>query len=57
MGVSIVDKLNCKMGKHKWQKAYVRDNKYDAMECAVCGIKKYNIHWDDNGNIVKEKKK
>ena len=57
MGVSIVDKLNCKMGKHQWQKAYVRDNKYDAMECAVCGIKKYDIHWDDKGNVVKEKKK
>ena len=41
--VDIISKINCKMGNHKWKKAYVKDNKYEAWECEVCGAKKYNV--------------
>ena len=40
--MSVIDKINCKLGNHKWEKAYVKDNKYQAWECPYCGAKKYN---------------
>lgn len=52
MAGNIVDKaigkFNCAIGKHKWVKSYVRDNKYNAWECEYCGAKKY--HLDLNGD-------
>ena len=42
MAVTALDKIACKMGKHKWKKAYVKDNKYEAYECEVCGIQKWH---------------
>ncbi len=35
--------INCLLGKHNWEKIYVKDNKYDAWECKNCGQKKYSL--------------
>ena len=48
-------KLGCALGKHKWVKAYVKDNKYNAWECEYCGAKKYYMDLTDGAK--KEKKK
>lgn len=51
MAGNIVDKINCKMGKHKWEKAYVKDNKYQAWECPICGARKYNVSFDKKEGV------
>ena len=53
--MSAIDKINCKLGKHKWEKAYVKDNKYEAWVCPICGAKRYNVDMSKIG--VKEDKK
>lgn len=49
-------KLGCALGKHKWVKAYVKDNKYNAWECEYCGAKKYHLDLSDTKQEVNKRK-
>jgi hypothetical protein len=50
-------KLGCALGKHKWVKAYVKDNKYNAWECEYCGAKKYHLDLSGDNKTNGDKKK
>jgi len=48
--MGLVEIINCKMGKHKWIKIIVPDNKYEAWECEICGQRKVYLNLEDKEN-------